>query len=370
MITNDGKKIIAKFMLNQAPTFASHIAAGVGPEALVTGASVSIPATKQSLDFEVFRVPILSKGFIKEDGVEKLVLKAEMPNDQRYKITELGVYPGANNVVAGRYDSKMLITFSPGEPWTYSDSISASTVTYPNIPIDQGNTSASINSSTPDFVFINSDSSIFDNQQRKNKQESPRYLNRSLLVSGSSSYIGSGYTPSTGSKYLQNSNLSIDLSQNLPDDEIKLAFSIVGRYADSNDTPNDIRILLQFVNNLPNLATSPPMATARFAITGSSVGTNRYQVLTKKISEFVTDTNFSWANINLVKIYASCSNSGVGTSNYFILFDGVRIENVSAENPLYSLVGYNIISTDDGQPILKAENTNNYIEYRFGIGVS
>jgi len=37
---------------------------------------------------------------------------------------------------------------------------------------------------------------------------------------------------------------------------------------------------------------------------------------------------------------------------------------------LYSLVGYNIIKTDNGLPILKGENTNNYIEYRFGIGVS
>jgi hypothetical protein len=75
-------------------------------------------------------------------------------------------------------------------------------------------------------------------------------------------------------------------------------------------------------------------------------------------------------NINLVKIYASCSNSTVPTDEYFILFDGIRIENVSAINPLYSLVGYNIIKTNNGDPVLKSENTNNYLEYRFGIGVS
>jgi hypothetical protein len=33
------------------------------------------------------------------------------------------------------------------------------------------------------------------------------------------------------------------------------------------------------------------------------------------------------------------------------------------------MIGYNLIVTEDGLPILKAENTNNYIEYRFGIGV-
>jgi hypothetical protein len=63
-------------------------------------------------------------------------------------------------------------------------------------------------------------------------------------------------------------------------------------------------------------------------------------------------------------------NSGTPTDDYYVLLDGLRIDNVTVANPLYSLVGYNVISTDDGLPTLKKENTNNYIEYRFGIGVS
>jgi hypothetical protein len=370
MITNDGKQIIAKYMLGQAPTFATHIAAGVGPEALITGASASISPDKKSLDFEVFRVPILSRGFIKDGEDEKLVFKAQMPNDQRYKITEIGLFPGANNVVAGRYDSKMLITFSPGEPWTYSNGVSASIVTYPNIPIDQGNVTASVNSSTPEFVFINSDSTIFDNSDRKNKQEPPRFLNRAMLANGAAAYLNSSFVPQVGSRYLQNSNVNIDLSQNLPDDEIKIAFSIIGRYTNSNDTPDDIRILVEFVNNLPNIETEPPKAYAEFSTDSVSVAENRYQVLTKKISDFTTDPTFSWANINLIKIYSSMSNLGVADNNYFFLFDGIRIDNVTATNPLYSLVGYNLITTNDSYPVLKEENTNNFIEYRFGIGVS
>jgi hypothetical protein len=370
MITNDGKQIVAKFLLGQAPTFASYIAAGCGPEPLLTGASASISADIDTLDFEVFRVPILSKGFIKENGQEKLVLKAEMPNDQRYKITEVGVYPGANNVVAGRYDSKILITFSPAENWTFSDSVSSSAVPYPNVPIDQGNTSASIDASTEEFLFINSDSTIFNNQQRLNRHEAPRYLNRSLLVGGSTAFVGSSYTINSGSKYLQNSSLSLDLSQNLPDDKIKLAFSVVSRYADLGAAPDDVRIILQFVNNLSNISTEPPTATARFALTSADIGSNRYQVLTRKISQFVTDPNFSWANINLIKIYCSALNSETPDDDYFILLDGLRIDNVTSTNPLYSLVGYNVIATDDGTPVVKAENTSNYIEYRFGVGVS
>jgi hypothetical protein len=33
------------------------------------------------------------------------------------------------------------------------------------------------------------------------------------------------------------------------------------------------------------------------------------------------------------------------------------------------MIGYNVITTQNGLPILKSENTNNYVEYRFGIGV-
>jgi hypothetical protein len=370
MITNDGKQIVAKFMLGQAPTFASYIAAGCGPEPLTTGESASVSLTKKSLDFEVFRVPILSKGFIKEDGVEKLVFKAEMPNDQRYKISEVGIYPGANNAVAGRYDSKLLITFSTAEPWTYSDGSSSSAVPYPNVPIDNGNTTASINSSTEKFLFINSDSTIFNNQVRQNRQEPPRYLNRSLLVSGSSSYIGSTYDIYGGSQYLENSAISFDLSQNLPSDEIKLAFSLLSRQASNNTNPDNLKIILQFVNNLSGINTTPPKATAKINLTSANIAGNRYQVVTKKISEFTADQSFSWANINMVRIYASALVGGIPSDNYFVLLDGLRIDNVTANNPLYSLVGYNLIETDNGLPVLKSENTNNYIEYRFGIGVS
>jgi hypothetical protein len=191
-----------------------------------------------------------------------------------------------------------------------------------------------------------------------------------MLANGAAAYLNSSFVPQVGSRYLQNSNVNIDLSQNLPDDEIKIAFSIIGRYTNSNDTPDDIRILVEFVNNLPNIETEPPKAYAEFSTDSVSVAENRYQVLTKKISDFTTDPTFSWANINLIKIYSSMSNLGVTDNNYFFLFDGIRIDNVTATNPLYSLVGYNLITTNDSYPVLKEENTNNFIEYRFGIGVS
>jgi hypothetical protein len=48
----------------------------------------------------------------------------------------------------------------------------------------------------------------------------------------------------------------------------------------------------------------------------------------------------------------------------------MRLENVTAENPIYSMVGYDIIKTSDALPIIKEENSTNYLEYRFGVGVN
>ena len=139
MITNDGKQIVAKYLLGQAPEFASHIAAGVGATPLVTGASASISQNIDSLEFEAFRVPILAKGFIKEDGVEKIIFKAEMPTSQRYLISEVGLFPAAANSVAGKYDSKLLVTFTPVEDWSYVVGGTASALTLPDVALDEDN---------------------------------------------------------------------------------------------------------------------------------------------------------------------------------------------------------------------------------------
>ena len=52
MITTNGKNIIAKYLLNQAPEFASHIAVGVGGRAYPTSSSATFSASVQSLEFE------------------------------------------------------------------------------------------------------------------------------------------------------------------------------------------------------------------------------------------------------------------------------------------------------------------------------
>jgi hypothetical protein len=400
MITTNGKNIVAKYLLNQAPEFASHIAIGVGGKAYPTSSSATFSASVQSLEFEVARVPVLSKGLLKEldpetnEYVEKIVFKAELPIEQRYQITELGIYPAAVNAVAGNFDSRILSTFSNSEPWAYSNNFDESgTVSYIGpLRIDQvvAGDIETLHEITPgnfytleDFVFINSNSPIFEYSDRINRSEPPRYLSKSLLVSGSTSVV-SGVsasssvidTSSSASYYIENNSISLNLGKNLPTDQIKLAFSVIStaRLGANSSAPDNVKIRLEFLNNLTNSTSKAYVNIALQDIDAldpdKSLDNSRYQVVTKRLSDFTTDPSFSWSSVNGIRIYTCIHNdSNVNTGQHFVLYDGIRFENISSYNPLYSLVAAEHVKTLDQNPILKRENSTSYVEYRFGIGV-
>ena len=48
----------------------------------------------------------------------------------------------------------------------------------------------------------------------------------------------------------------------------------------------------------------------------------------------------------------------------------MRLENIATVNPLYGLTGYSVIKNTNAETIVKSPNTNNYIEFRFSIGVT
>ena len=390
MITTDGKNIVAKYLLNQAPEFASHIAVGIGGQVLPTSSSVTFSASVQSLEFEVARVPILSKGLLKEGDQEKIVFKAELPIEQRYQITELGVYPAASNAVAGNFDSRILSTFSNSEPWAYSNNQDDSgTVNYIGpLRIDAavaGDIETSLGDYIlGDFVSINSNSPIFEYSERINRGEPPRYLNKSLLVSGSTSVVTGVSasssvinTSSSASYYIENNSINLNLGKNLPTDQIKLALSVIStaRLGVNSSAPDNVKIRLEFLNNL---GASQSRAYVNIALQdedalnpNSSLDNSRYQVVTKSLSEFTTDPTFSWSSINGIRIYTCIHNdSNAKTGQHFVLYDGLRFENISSYNPLYSLVAAERVKTLDENPILKRENSTSYVEYRFGVGVS
>jgi len=383
MITTNGKNIVAKYLLNQAPEFASHIAIGVGGEALPTSSSVTFASDADSLVFEVARVPVLSKGLLKENGQEKIVFKAELPIEQRYQITEIGLYPAAANVVAGNFDSRIVSTFSNSEPWSYSNNLNDSgTVLYIGpVPVAGAPNIGDVDIYNPDwkdFIFINSNSPIFEYSDRVNRGEPPRYLNRSLSVSGSTSVVNSLMPASSASinissassYYIENNSINLNLGKNLPSDKIKLALSVVSLARDDvgSVAPSNVKIRLELLNNV---GASPPKAYVDMALGYDDISSMRYQVITKSISDFTTEENFSWSSINSIRIYTCVhNNSNVPTGEHFVFYDGIRFENVSSYNPLYSLVAAEYVKTLDTNPISKKENSTSYVEYRFGVGVS
>jgi hypothetical protein len=385
MITNKGKSIIGKYMLGQAPAYASYLAVGCGPIPLQTEDVADNFATKENLDFEMFRVPISSRGFVNENGIDKIVLTAELPTEERYEITEVGLYSAGSNPSAGAQDSKTVFAFTQGENWEYHTASSSIAIPVISVPLDANDDDIINATGTENGVFqTNADNSIFYNTDRVDRYERPRFLNNTILMQGDDSDLsidggGSGgvdhFVVDSGN-HIHLTSPNVDFSQNSPLDELRFAFSLVNRDGTSAANPDTVRILIDFAGTDSN----SPSTYARFEINiedgvdGYDFSTNRYFVVSKQLQELYKSQNFTWNAVTVVKIYVSIFDSLSGgyfpTSDYYIALDALRLENVATVNPLYGLTGYSVIKNDNATAIIKSPNTNNYVEFRFSIGVT
>lgn len=384
MITNTGKTIISKFLLNQAPSYASHIAVGCGKKPILGTDPMPDFSSKTSLDFEMFRIPISSRGYINDGGTNKLVLTAELPTEERYEITEVGIFSSGANPSAGQSDSKTVFAFTDTENWQYNNGTSNSdipkiteqldSISTNNIStIDKININNNQTISTELYVFeTNADNAVFFNEERVERYERSRFFNNVILMRGDSSTLthnGTHFT-TVGGKYIVYPNSIASFAENSPTDEIRLAFSLITK-SSSLDVPDTVNIVVNFTN-----ADGSEYARFESVLTnGTSTGqydfaTNRYHVISKKLEDLYTSANFNWNLVTQVQIYSSIVDGGSASSNYYIAFDAIRLENVSTINPLYGLTGYSIVQNATASTIIKSPNTNNYIEFRFAIGVS
>ena len=388
MITNTGKTIIGKYMLGQAPAYASFLAVGCGPTPLETGDVADDFATKENLDFEMFRVPISSRGFVNENGINKIVLTAELPTEERYEISEVGLYSAGSNPSAGAYDSKTVFAFTTGENWQYQTGASATAIDVVSAPLDDPNDDNVI--AVADTVFqTNADNSIFYKASRENRYERCRFLNNIILIRGDEADLTIStesddtfdhFVIENGSNHIRLTGANVDFTRNSPIDELRLAFSIVSKTGNSSAIPEIVRILVEF-------SSTDGSEFARFEAEvahGSSGNlenaiadfqTNRYFVVSKQLQDLYTTSGFTWDLVTIVKIYACVitDESGefdVPSNNYYIALDSMRLENIATTNPLYGLTGYSIIKNDNAETIVKSPNTSNYVEFRFSIGVT
>jgi hypothetical protein len=383
MITDTGKSIIGKYLLGQAPAYASYIAVGCGAQPLATADPYGDYSEKENLDFEMLRIPISSRGFVNDGGTEKLVLTAELPTEERYEITEIGIFSAGSNPSAGAYDSKTVFAFTQGENWQYHDQTSASTIPTITEPLDDPNDDNIIATTDPVFQ-TNADNSIFFKPSRADRYERCRFLNNMILVVGDDADLtidpstGSSaghFVIESGSNHIHLTGADVDFSKNAPTDELRLAFSIISKDGDSSDVPDTVRILVEFAST--DAENAGEFARLEIELdNGSGTGgtydfsENRYYVITEQLQNLYMTTGFTWDAVTVVKIYTSIQNADVPTGDYYIAYDALRLENVSTINPLYGLTGYSVVKNTDAVTIIKNPNTSNYIEFRFTVGVS
>jgi hypothetical protein len=384
MITNIGKNLLAKYLVGQTQSYASHIAVGCGPKPVPSdGVSVfGDYSLKQSLDFEMFRVPIISRGFVNENGIDKVVLTAELPTEERYEITEVGIFSAASNPVAGSFDSRNIFSFADTDNWLYQP-LNSPAIDIPirYEPLSGSDQNNNINQ-TVNVFETNADNRVFTDRYRLDRNERCRFLNNIIAMVGNDSTLildeDRKIEVRPLSKYIRLNSPTVDLTKNSPLDELRLAFSVVNKVANSNTVPDNVKILLEFSYIGPNNTSE----YARFELDIDDVsnvnGTadevfdfsqNRYVVATKALKDLNKSDNFDWKEISVAKIYSCVTEAEVPSDLFYVCLDGLRLENVTSTNSLYGLTGYSVIKNINSRPIVKSANTTNYIEFRFALDV-
>lgn len=381
MITNTGKNILSKYLVGQAPAYASYIAVGCGAKPrssdhTFTTEELTEFSAKNNLDFEMFRIPIVSRGFVNENGINKIVLTAELPTEERYEFSEVGIFSAGSNPSAGAYDSKTIYSFSQNENWEYHTSTQAISIPIIYEPLD-GEAKDNVINQTDKVFQTNADNRIFTDSTRVERNERCRFLNNIVAISGDTSDIsvnGQNNLVVNSGDHIHLNGINLDFNKQSPLDELRLAFSVVNKDGDENIKPSQILIMVEFAS----VDQSGAGEHARFEVNISNIDndptydfdTNRYFIIKKQLQELVKSSGFSWGAMSIAKIYVSVLDSlGEPSDKFYVCLDAMRLENIGTQNPLYGLTGYSVIKNINSQTIIKAANSTNFIEFRFAVGV-
>ena len=347
------------------------------PDVALSGATLSIQpdSDKKALDFEMFRVPITSRGYFTENGQSKIIFTGQLPAEERYEITEIGIFSAGSNAAAGIYDSKTLYAFSENEPWEYHTE--STSVAIPSVfsPLDSSNDDI-IDVTSPVFQ-VAANNRTLNNAARLARYERPRFFNNVIMMQGDSADIsvsGSNLVLNAGSDHIHLNRPPFDVTRNSPADIMKLAFSVINKDGQAGGDPDAVRIVIDF-------STSDVLnggEYARFEVNladGTGVGeqdfgTNRYIVAEKQLQQLTKTSGFSWDAVTVAKIYACVIKAGVPSPNYYVALDAFRLDNVNTPNVLYGMTGYSIVQSANQVPIIKRPNTSNYVEFRFAVDVT
>lgn len=381
MITNKGKDIFGKYLVGTAPAYASYIAVGCGAQPNPDGYTVTSTdktnwPQKNALDFEMFRVPIISRGFIEDElGRAQVVFSAEIPTTERYEITEVGIYSAASNPSAVGYDSRTLYAFTREEQWKFDEAL-LQTVDSPLDNMDSSNDMTLTNRAYPVIQTYATNRMFRD--ARISRSEQSRYLNNMIMLSSDFSDLSGANVAAASISGKSKISLAtaLDLSRNSPLDELRLALSVVATEGDGV-APYAARVVVEFTT-----ADDDGSFRINFETPVGAFANSRYVVITKPLGQGVPIDNFLWSAVNNVNVYASIVDEsgepivqdvdGTDYPLYYLAVDALRLENTSSQNPLYGLTGYTIIENTENavaRPIVKLPNTSAMVEFRLGVGV-
>ena len=422
MLTNTGKNILAKYLIGQTPAYASYIAFGCGAKSIDSGDSFGNYSNKTSLDFEMFRSPIISRGYVSDveqasilaavgngtllecsaansfnvgdvvdivglsvpgfnldnaivvaasetsfsvaastvgssetvgvatKTTQNVVLTAQLPTDERYEITEIGVYSAGSNPSAGPAGSRLLYSFNTDERWEYHDATGAVTIgdPYPTdlskyrdgTAPDDSNLINSINAR--ELVFqVNTDNNTLNQPIRINRNERSRFLNNTVMLRGDTSWLqGTSQSNLSVSEldgtHIHLNGISLNLDKNSGQDEIRVAFSILNRHLDSSN-PSEVNMIIDFVSadDIYGINQQYARMRVRKTATADDFNNNRYFVATSKIEDLEKSQEFSWRSVSAIKVYVSIPTNDVQVASKEI-YDGVATLTLGATH------GYNV----------------------------
>lgn len=387
MITNTGQSILAKYLVGQAPAYASYIAIGCGATPVSSShqfsdSEMTALKNKESLDFEMFRIPVTSRGYVTENGVSKIVFTGELPTLERYEITEVGLWSAGSNPSAKFNDSRTIFLFNKDENWQHNND-SGSPLEL-NEYEDQLDLNGDITKTEKAFI-TNSDNPTFSNETRSARYEGARFLNSLIALRGDLSELI--VDPDTGNlrvsdeypEHIRLAGATLDFDKSSPKDELRLAFSVINKDSSRSIQPYDVKILLEFADNDVQSDSGKEYARFETVISSTDPGVDfenqRYFVSVARFEELNRSPGFTWKIADVAKVYVMVREQDPVTENlfisdeYYVCLDALRLENTTNANPIYGLTGYSVIKTLDSKPVVKIANSSNHIEFRFGLDV-
>jgi hypothetical protein len=253
MITDAGKRIIAKKLSGISDSCFDYLSLGIGARppspknssAELIGLHQSQPL--MAMNHEVIRVPVIS-ALPMADGTIKCA--AEIPSGFAAEFTEVGLWTHRESAGSQRSGSQQICTFQPTERWFYSDNSELSIITTVS-----GNTDFQLHNAeaaTRKAMYSPQSDSLWNAiPSRRVRKEGFRLGKHGILMRGDTSSI-SGASPSvwtTTNSYIQMPVGGYTFDNAASADELAITYFVSVNSALSSTAPSYIRLSVQFITS-------------------------------------------------------------------------------------------------------------------------